>query len=419
MKNKLLPIILSLSLAGTALTGCMNISVDLSSLELPDPAEISAMFTQDFRDAMNAPDPITYAFSDSVKGAQLLLSSYDSMDPAAKKSFEDMLASQGISLDDYKASLAQHALELTPEDEKVLTETMDKLQEKFNALGFSFPIADGVSFVKTTMAEKPEGMSYANGNDIFLSEEFFELIENGSAANDFAEFTLSRELFYVLAENDPSFKENMYNIIGFNLNEKAPEFSDDVKKLLVFDPALGDYRASAVFTIDGKPTEAVIVAYVDPNVSEGEVGDILSGVVPVDKPDRIYPSEEIPDFLDVTGYNTGYSRTAEECLADNFGYAITLGAEEDYESPAIIEEILGYLATGEETAPVTGEFTPEDSTPAQSTAEGSKSVEEVADEVVRGLWGNGTERIEALEAAGYDSSAVQNEVNRLMSGLPK
>ena len=416
MKNKLLPIILSMSVVCGALTGCMNISVDLTSLDIPSSSEISAMFSRDFANAMNAPDPVAYAFSDSARGAELLLESFDSMDPAAKKDFEDLLSKQGISLDEYRASLSQHALELTPEDEKILTDAMEKLQEKLTALGFSFPLSEGVSFVKTTMAEKPDSMSYANGNDIFLSEEFFDLIQTESASEEFAEFTLGRELFHVLAENDDSFRENMYNIIGFNINEKAPDFSEEVKERLVFDPALGEYNVSGIFTIEGEPTEAVIVAYMDPDAAEDEIGDILSGVVPVDNPDRIYPSEEIPDFLDVVGYNTGYVRTAEECLADNFGYALSLGDEEEFDSPAIIDEILNYLETGEETVPVTGEFTPEESAPSESAAEGSESVEEVAKEVVRGLWGNGIDRINALNEAGYDSGAVQKEVNRLMSG---
>ena len=416
MKNKLLPIILSMSVVCGALTGCMNISVDLTSLDIPSSSEISAMFSRDFANAMNAPDPVAYAFSDSARGAELLLESFDSMDPAAKKDFEDLLSKQGISLDEYRASLSQHALELTPEDEKVLTDAMEKLQEKLTALGFSFPLSEGVSFVKTTMAEKPDSMSYTNGNDIFLSEEFFDLIQTESVSEEFAEFTLGRELFHVLAENDDSFRENMYNIIGFNINEKAPDFSEEVKERLVFDPALGEYNVSGIFTIEGEPTEAVIVAYMDPDAAEDEIGDILSGVVPVDNPDRIYPSEEIPDFLDVVGYNTGYVRTAEECLADNFGYALSLGDEEEFDSPAIIDEILNYLETGEETVPVTGEFTPEESAPSESAAEGSESVEDVAKEVVRGLWGNGTDRINALNEAGYDSSAVQKEVNRLMSG---
>ena len=229
MKNKLLPIILSMSVACAALTGCMNISVDLSSLDIPSPSDISAIVAQDFVNAMNAPDPVTYAFSDSAEGAELLLESFDSMDPAAKKGFEDLLAKQGISLEDYRASHAQHALELTPGDEKILTDAMAKLQEKLTVLGFSFPISDGVSFVKTTMAEKPDSMSYANGNDIFLSEEFFDLIESGSASEDFAEFTLGRELFHVLAENDDSFKKNMYNINKF----AGRFFYDNIQKSVV------------------------------------------------------------------------------------------------------------------------------------------------------------------------------------------
>ena len=55
----------------------------------------------------------------------------------------------------------------------------------------------------------------------------------------------------------------------------------------------------------------------------------------------------------------------------------------------------------------------EASEPAQT---GDKSVEEIAQEIIRGLWGDGIDRIEALEAAGYDPAAVQARVNELMAG---
>lgn len=42
---------------------------------------------------------------------------------------------------------------------------------------------------------------------------------------------------------------------------------------------------------------------------------------------------------------------------------------------------------------------------------GSKSVEELANEVISGQWGNGSDRKAALENAGYNYSAVQNRVN--------
>jgi len=42
-------------------------------------------------------------------------------------------------------------------------------------------------------------------------------------------------------------------------------------------------------------------------------------------------------------------------------------------------------------------------------------VSEVARQVIGGEWGNGTERVQRLTAAGYDYKAVQAEVNRLLS----
>ena len=45
-----------------------------------------------------------------------------------------------------------------------------------------------------------------------------------------------------------------------------------------------------------------------------------------------------------------------------------------------------------------------------------KSVTEIAKEVVQGKWGNGLDRKNRLTAAGYDYTAVQNEVNRIMKG---
>lgn len=43
-----------------------------------------------------------------------------------------------------------------------------------------------------------------------------------------------------------------------------------------------------------------------------------------------------------------------------------------------------------------------------------KSVEEIAKEVIQGKWGSGTTRKKKLEAAGYNYSAVQTYVNKLM-----
>lgn len=45
-----------------------------------------------------------------------------------------------------------------------------------------------------------------------------------------------------------------------------------------------------------------------------------------------------------------------------------------------------------------------------------KSVDDVAREVIRGEWGNGSDRRQRLEAAGYDFGTVQDRVNAILTG---
>ena len=50
-----------------------------------------------------------------------------------------------------------------------------------------------------------------------------------------------------------------------------------------------------------------------------------------------------------------------------------------------------------------------------STTPAKKSVSEIAKEVIAGKWGNGTTRVSKLKAAGYDPTAVQKEVDKLLA----
>ena len=49
------------------------------------------------------------------------------------------------------------------------------------------------------------------------------------------------------------------------------------------------------------------------------------------------------------------------------------------------------------------------------TGTATKSISEIAQEVLARLWGDGSERREKLICAGYDYNAVQSEVNRLLN----
>lgn len=49
---------------------------------------------------------------------------------------------------------------------------------------------------------------------------------------------------------------------------------------------------------------------------------------------------------------------------------------------------------------------------------GRLTLQQVAQQVIMGVWGNGPDRVARLKAAGYDPVAVQNEVNRELGHTP-
>ena len=66
------------------------------------------------------------------------------------------------------------------------------------------------------------------------------------------------------------------------------------------------------------------------------------------------------------------------------------------------------------------EFTkaPTPPSPTPTPTPGRLTLQEVAQQVIHGLWGNGPERVAKLKAAGYDPVAVQNEVNKELGHTP-
>ena len=61
-------------------------------------------------------------------------------------------------------------------------------------------------------------------------------------------------------------------------------------------------------------------------------------------------------------------------------------------------------------------FNDEDKSDGDAPVTGTKTVDEIAKEVINGLWSNGDEREQKLTAAGYDYSVVQNRVNEILGG---
>ena len=105
--------------------------------------------------------------------------------------------------------------------------------------------------------------------------------------------------------------------------------------------------------------------------------------------------------------------------SDHVGIVVSVSGSTIRVIECNISDSVGYRNLSVNGRYIRGFITPKFSSAASTTPSssgGGKSVAEVAKEVVAGVWGNGDARKTALENAGYDYSAVQAAVNKLVSG---
>ena len=96
------------------------------------------------------------------------------------------------------------------------------------------------------------------------------------------------------------------------------------------------------------------------------------------------------------------TESVKEYFVSRMRYFATLGNT--------VDEMLGQVSS----EPTVQETVKSEKT--EQNRGGGKSVDEVAQEVLQGLWGNGQERYNSLESAGYDAQVVQDKVNSILSG---
>ena len=128
-----------------------------------------------------------------------------------------------------------------------------------------------------------------------------------------------------------------------------------------------------------------------------------------------------PEPGDVIVYNWGDSTQANDGYADHIGYleyvsGNTITAIEGNKNEAVERRSLpvgwGYIRGY--AKPKYDNSSSKPNPPQQP----SKTITEIAEDVIKGVYGNGDTRKNAIESMGYDYYKVQKEVNRILSGKP-
>ncbi len=207
------------------------------------------------------------------------------------------------------------------------------------ALGIKLPIAKQTNVIDMKMKIFGGTLAYTAGTRIYVDMDL--LLREEKVEKGMAEMVMWHEMWHVISRNNPDLRRKMYALIGFNVLADEIEIPAEVKKHILCNPDVERHDSYATFTINGKATDCMLMLYSNEDrykegMNFGNLLDTTNGywLLALDsqthKPYRdeagkwvVYNSSEASDFDKVmSGGNTSYCDDPEECMADNFSYAI-------------------------------------------------------------------------------------------------
>ena len=206
-----------------------------------------------------------------------------------------------------------------------------------------------IIYIKTDMNVEGGNSGYTHGNEIYLSSTNIKLSWIPGAGECF-EHLLWHELFHCLSRNNPDFRTEMYSLINFTVSDFDFELPPCVCDKYFHNPDVEHHNSYATFLIDGQEIDCYTAWITTKSYAEAQSGFMSNDatvLVPIDGTDVNYAREEASNFDEVFGTNTGYVTDPEECMADNFAYAMLYGMKGNdgngYPNPEIIQGIIDYL----------------------------------------------------------------------------
>lgn len=295
---------------------------------------------------------IPHRYASSEEARVLMLSNEDYYAGFSQNDIDFKMMQSGGTMEEYLEHAARQTLDFTSSEIEYIDSRIALMEETLTSNGFELPPLDEIIFIKTTMLEEPGAGGYTHGTQIYLSDEMLEAIMNDDSVpvQEYAEEFFWHELFHCLTRCNPDFREAMYSLIHFTVTDSDFPLPPSVFEYHISNPDVEHHDSYATFIIEGDPVDCftdfvTTVHYDEAQTNFFNVG--TTALIPIDGRDTYYTPEQASNFDEVFGTNTSYVIDPEECMADNFAYAMAFGMEgpggRGYPNPEIIEGILAYF----------------------------------------------------------------------------
>lgn len=289
---------------------------------------------------------IPHHFASAEEGRKLMLSNTEYYANITQTDIDNRMGRSGATLDELLAATTAEIKDFNFIERYIIDRHLANMVRKLNRNDYKLPQLDEIVYIKTDMAYEGGTFSgYTHGTQIYLNSLNI-MTSILPEAGDIFERTLWHELFHCLTRSNPEFRSEMYSLIGFTVTESDFEFPPCVRDLYKSNPDVEHHDSYATFIIDGQPVDCFCV-WIYPEVSADSYSDI-SVLVPIDGTDTYYLPEQASNYYEVFGTNTDYLIDPEECMADNFKFAMYYGidgeAGQGYPNPEIIQGVIDIMS---------------------------------------------------------------------------
>ena len=358
MYRRILSLLLLVCLFASFLTGCRQPKTneaEPSVVPTAAPQATEAPTAEPTAEPTEAPtaEPVeentteqSYRFADREETADLLLSERDYYENMSQNDLNYRLQKTDATLEELEAYVRTQTLDFSEEEKAAIDGAMQFFLAECESRGYHLPPLEDVVFCKTTMHEESDAGAYTHGTHVFFGEGIMSYALNQDEnMQTYFRYLFVHELFHCLTRNNPDFRADIYEILGFTVVEEDYVFPPEIKNQIISNPDVEHHNSYAAFLIDGVLRNCVVVFTADPFEKPGDsfFNTMRTGLVPIDTLDEMIASEEATNFWDVFGRNTSYVIDPEETLADNFGMLIVYGKNLQYPTPELINGIDSYL----------------------------------------------------------------------------
>lgn len=225
------------------------------------------------------------------------------------------------------AYLPTQAQSWTNKEEKALLKALSELDKSIQNQGFQIQFPETIFFVKTTGAEEGGAAGYTRDNYVVLKGETVlgekkQLVE-----------LVAHELFHILSRSNAELRTKMYALIGFQVIDELA-YPESMASIRITNPDAYLVQSYITVLIEGKRVDCAMILYANDDYSGGSFfkylqvgflkleGEDVKTVSLNDGQPIIYDLDEVSNFHEQIGRNTGYVLDPEEVLASNFAFVL-------------------------------------------------------------------------------------------------